>query len=86
MESFQRQASPNTRLSLIRESRATEKPTAGQREDGIRPLLETLIAKMDALAERPIDLSVTTTLDGRRIAEAVYKDLREQRVRNYETL
>ena len=86
MESFQRQASPNTRLSLIRESRATEKPTAGDREDSIRPLLETLIAKMDALAERPIDLSVTTTLDGRRIAEAVYKDLREQRIRNYETL
>ena len=45
-----------------------------------------LIAKMDALADRPIDLSVTTTLDGRRIAEAVYKDLREQRIRNYETL
>ena len=86
MESFQRQTSPNERLSLLRESRTTEKPTAGEREDGIRPLLETLIAKMDALAERPIDLSVTTTLDGRRIAETVYKDLREQRIRNYETL
>lgn len=86
MEAFQGQASPNTRLSLIRESRATERPTSGEREDSIRPLLETLIAKMDALAERPIDLSVTTTLDGRRIAEAIYKDLREQRVRNYETL
>ena len=86
MESFQRQASPNTRLSLLKESRAPEKPTTGEREDGIRPLLETIIAKMDALAERPIDLSVTTTLDGRRIAEAVYKDLREQRIRNYETL
>jgi len=86
MESYQRQASLNPRLSLLKESRAPEKPTTGEREDGIRPLLETIIAKMDALAERPIDLSVTTTLDGRRIAEAVYKDLREQRIRNYETL
>ena len=87
MESYQRRASPNTRLGLLKESRTIEEnPTAGEREDGIRPLLEMLIAKMDALADRPIDLSVTTTLDGRRIAEAVYKDLREQRIRNYETL
>jgi len=50
-----------------------------------RPLLEAIIAKLDRVAERPIEVSVTTTLDGRKIAQAVYKDMRERKVRNYET-
>jgi hypothetical protein len=29
---------------------------------------------------------VTTNIDGRKVAEAVYKDLRERKIRNYETL
>ena len=41
---------------------------------------------MDALADRPIDLTVTTRIDGREVAQAVYKDLRERKIRNYETL
>jgi hypothetical protein len=58
-------------------------------DDGIqviRRLMESALAKLDALAERPIAVSLTTTLDGRRIAQSVYKDLRERKVRNYETL
>jgi hypothetical protein len=45
-----------------------------------------LIAKLDALAERPIDVSVTTKIDSRQVAQAVYKDMRERKIRNYETL
>ncbi|HOV72689.1 MAG TPA: hypothetical protein PK967_01860, partial [Candidatus Hydrogenedentes bacterium] len=58
-------------------------------EDGIqviRHLMESALAKLDALVERPIAVSLTTTLDGRQIAQSVYKDLRERKVRNYETL
>ncbi len=53
--------------------------------DDTRPLLEAIIAKLDGIAERPIEVSVTTTLDGRKIAQAVYKDMRERKVRNYES-
>ncbi len=59
---------------------------ATDNEPGIRDLLATLIAKFDSLAERPITVSVATNIDGRQIAEAVYKDIREQKIRNYETL
>ncbi|MBI2842766.1 MAG: hypothetical protein HYX78_05145 [Armatimonadetes bacterium] len=53
--------------------------------DDTRPLLEAIIAKLDGIAERPIEVSVTTALDGRKIAQAVYKDMRERKVRNYES-
>jgi hypothetical protein len=52
----------------------------------LRQLLDAILRKLDALADRPISLSITTKLDGREIARAVYQDLRERRVRNYETL
>jgi hypothetical protein len=55
-------------------------------QESLRPLIETLIAKIDALGERPIDLSVTTKIDGRQVAQAVYKDMREHKIRNYKTL
>jgi len=64
-------------------------PQPSVSEDGIqaiRYLMETALAKLDALAERPIAVSVTTCLDGRQIAQSVYKDLRERKVKNYETL
>ncbi len=86
MAAFQQPAAPNERLTLLREPQPPAGQTAGEPEDVIRPLLEALMSKLDTLAERPIEVTVTTTLDGRRIAEAVYKDMREQRVRNYETL
>ena len=53
---------------------------------GLRELLESLLSRLDGLADRPMELSVTTTIDGRKVAEAVYKDLRERKIRNYETL
>lgn len=62
---------------------------APQAEDGIqaiRYLMETAISKLDGLAERPIAVSVSTYLDGRQVAQSVYKDLRERKVKNYETL
>ena len=45
-----------------------------------------LLSRLDGLADRPVELSVTTNIDGRKVAEAVYKDLRERKIRNYETL
>jgi hypothetical protein len=51
-----------------------------------RELLAGLASRLDALADRPIEVNVTTTIDGRKVAEAVYKDLREKKIRNYETL
>jgi hypothetical protein len=62
---------------------------AGTGADGlrlIRQLLEAAIAEIHSLAERPIEVSVTTRLDGRQIAQSVYKDMRERKVKNYETL
>lgn len=57
----------------------------GTGSENLRPLLEAILAKLDGLTDRPIDVSVTTNLDGRRIAQAVYKDMRERKVRNYES-
>lgn len=72
-----------TRGALGPES-GTGTPALGS-EDA-RPLLEAIIAKLDGIAERPIEVSVTTKLDGRQIAQAVYKDMRERKVKNYETM
>jgi len=71
-----------TRGALGSEAR-TGAPALGS-EDA-RPLLEAIIARLDGIAERPIEVSVTTTLDGRKIAQAVYKEMRERKVRNYES-
>jgi phage-related protein len=62
--------------------------STGSAESGqdIRGLLSAMLSRLDALADRPIELIVTTTIDGRKVAEAVYKDLREKKIRNYETL
>jgi len=87
IRAYQQQSAPNERLSLMKDTTSTDSQGgSSQRDESLRPLLEALLAKVDALAGRPIEVSVTSTLDGRKIAEAVYKDLREQRIRNYETL
>ncbi len=83
--------SPLERARLLGSMRGTSVGTspASQSEDGIqaiRYLMETAISKLDGLAERPIVVSVTTYLDGRQVAQSVYKDLRERKVKNYETL
>lgn len=54
--------------------------------ENILPVLEAILNKFDALAERSIDVSVTTLLDGRQVAKSVYRDLRERKIKNYETL
>lgn len=48
--------------------------------------LQALLERLDALGNRPIEVTVISKLDGREIARAVYRDLREQKIRNYETL
>lgn len=58
---------------------------AGQ-PDNLQSILSTLCAKLDSLSERPIEVQVTTTLDGRKIAQSVYKDMKERKIKNYETL
>jgi len=58
---------------------------ASAQSQDLRPILEAVLAKLDGIAERPIDVMVTTNLDGRKIAQAVYKDMRERKVRNYES-
>ena len=61
--------------------------SAGQQEGpDMASLLEALLNKLDTLSERPVEVSVATHIDGRQVAEAVYKDLRERKIRNYETL
>jgi hypothetical protein len=59
---------------------------AAESGQDLRGLLSTVLSRLDALADRPIELNVTTTIEGRKVAEAVYKDLREKKIRNYETL
>jgi phage-related protein len=78
---------PSERSDLLASTRGALAPDTTQRSgtsENLRPLLEAILAKLDGIADRPIDVSVTTTLDGRRIAQAVYKDMRERKVRNYE--
>jgi phage-related protein len=50
----------------------------------LRDLLSLIADKLDALATQPHGDTVVT-LDGREIARAVYRDVREQRVRRYES-
>lgn len=62
--------------------------SAGAADSGqdLRGLLSAVLSRLDALSDRPVELNVTTTIDGRKVAEVVYKDLRERKIRNYETL
>lgn len=52
----------------------------------LREIFNELFERIKNLESRPIDIQVKTHIDGRQVAETVYKDLRERRVRNYETL
>jgi len=58
-------------------------PSMPPASEPVRDLLELIAGKLDALGgQTPGDLVVT--LDGREIARAVYRDLRERRVRGYD--
>ncbi len=72
-----------TRRALTPGAADVSGETAGE---NLRSILEAVFGKLDALAERPIDVSVTTLLDGRQIAQSVYRDIRERKIKNYETL
>ena len=76
---------------LLAETRGALTPgaaeTSGQPAgENLRSILDALLGKLDALADRPIDVSVTTLLDGRQVAQSVYRDIRERKIKNYETL
>lgn len=76
-----------TRLLAVTHNSPASGPGAVHSEvsGDIRALLGAILSKLDSLSERPVEVSVTTKLDGRQIAQAVYKDMKEQRVRNYES-
>jgi TP901 family phage tail tape measure protein len=77
---------PSERFITPARTAVTAPPGGEEAGPGLRELLESLFSRLDGLAERPVELSVTTNIDGRKVAEAVYKDLRERKIRNYETL
>jgi len=72
-----------TRGSLIPDGFGAPAASTGE---NLRAVIDSLLGKLDALADRPIDVSVTTLLDGRQIAQSVYRDIRERKIKNYETL
>ena len=75
---------------LLAETRGALTPGGGTSTEpageSVRSILDALLGKLDALADRPIDVSVTTLLDGRQVAQSVYHDIRERKIKNYETL
>jgi hypothetical protein len=77
---------PPEKLAAARTSPFVSSPAGQQEGPDVASLLEALLNKLDALSERPVEVSVATHIDGRQVAEAVYKDLRERKIRNYETL
>ena len=86
-----RPAAPPEASRLLAETRGalTPSPAAAYgvpAGENLRSILEAVLGKLDALAERPIDVSVTTLLDGRQVAQSVYRDIRERKIKNYETL
>ena len=86
-----RPAAPPEASRLLAETRGALTPGAAgafgePAGENLRSILEALLGKLDALADRPIDVSVTTLLDGRQVAQSVYRDIRERKIKNYETL
>jgi phage-related protein len=81
---------PTGQARLLGETKGSLGPESGMPAlppgETLRPVLESLLAKLEQLGERPIEVSVTTMLDGRQVARSVYRDLRERKIKNYETL
>jgi hypothetical protein len=77
-----------TRMLAERVAMPAPAPPTHTGPPGEQMPLAALLSKLDALGDRPIDVNVTVVskLDGRAIAQAVYKDIRRQKVKNYETL
>jgi len=76
---------PSTRpITPVSSSPVRLQPTSPTATEPVRDLLVLIADKLDALATQPQGDTVVT-LDGREIARAVYRDVREQRVRRYES-
>lgn len=71
---------PITPVTLRPVMPATTTPST---TEPVRDLLELIARKLDALASQPAGDTVVQ-LDGREIARAVYRDVRQQRIRGYE--
>jgi hypothetical protein len=71
-------------ITPISSSPVRSQPTTPTATEPVRDLLALIADKLDALASQPQGDTVVT-LDGREIARAVYRDVREQRVRRYES-
>jgi len=74
------------RLAAVRQNPFIPSPAGSQGKNDISELFVELINRLDGLAERPVNISVDTHIDGRKVAESVYKDMKEKKIRNYETL
>jgi len=50
--------------------------------------MDALLTKLDELGDRPVEVNITVVskLDGRAVAQAVYRNIRQEKVKNYETL
>jgi len=72
-----------TRGALTPGATTAPAPSTGENQ---RTVFESMFGKLDALANRPIEVSITTLLDGRQVAQSVYRDIRERKIKNYETL
>lgn len=49
-------------------------------------MVQEFKSAMMALVNRPVEVNVASHIDGRKVAEAVYRDMQDKKVRNYETL
>lgn len=68
--------------------RASQGAESVQNQDmaSIRLQLQEIVTALSALGNRPIDVSVTTNIDGRKVAESVFREMQDRKIRNYETL
>ena len=76
------------RILAERVTTVTPAPAGAPVMAGGLPSLDALLAKLDELGDRPVDVNITVVskLDGRAVAQAVYRNIRQEKVRNYETL
>ncbi len=65
---------------LLAETRGTLTPGVGvsgePAGENVRSILEALVGNLNALVDQLIDMSMTTLLDGRQVAQSVSRDIR----------
>ncbi|MFW6162589.1 MAG: phage tail tape measure protein [Planctomycetota bacterium] len=76
------------RILAERVTTITGAPSAAPAAAGQASPMSELLAKLDELGDRPVEVNITVVskLDGRAVAQAVYRNIRQEKVRNYETL